>query len=150
MVVCADVGADSLLYLFGRVGSRPLFARLLRWLGLSPQRRGRLTAAVRRNLPMVVGNAKVADLAAVPSYLAAGLARVSFRRFLAWVAVFSISRAALLIGVGVLVGHRAAGMYATPSSALVMTCALALAVMFVNLFVRRAAGPVTGGETMKI
>lgn len=101
---------------------------------------GRLTRAVRENLPRVVGSAKVADLAAVPTYLAAGLARVSFRRFLAWVATFSLIRAALLIGVGVLVGHRAAGLFASPGTALAAAAALALAVMFVNLFVRRAAG----------
>ncbi|WP_444948043.1 DedA family protein [Micromonospora ureilytica] len=140
VVVCADVTVDSLLYLFGRLGARPIFSRLLRRLGLSHERRGRLTAAVRRNLPMVVWNAKVADLAAVPSYLAAGLARVSFQRFLAWVAAFSVLRAALLIGLGVLVGGRAAELFASPGSALVMASALALTVMFVNLFVRHAVG----------
>ncbi|MGV9214352.1 DedA family protein [Micromonospora sp. RB23] len=140
VVVCADVAADSLLYLIGRLGARSVFSRLLRRLGLSHERRGRLTAAVRRNLPRVVWNAKVADLAAVPSYVAAGLARVPFRHFLAWVAAFSLLRAALLIGLGVLVGDRAAELFASAGSALVIGGALALAVMFVNLFVRRAVG----------
>ena len=140
LVVGADVAADSVLYLLGRLGTRPFFSRLLCRLGLSNERRGRLTSAVRRSLPRVIGNAKAADLAAIPSYLAAGLARVSFRRFVAWVAAFSLIRSALLIGVGVLFGHHAAEMFADPATALVLTFALALAVMFANLFVRRAAG----------
>ncbi|MEV6489153.1 VTT domain-containing protein, partial [Actinoplanes sp. NPDC051633] len=98
IVVVADVTADSALYVLGRFGRRPRVGRLLRRLGLTERRRVRLTGAVHDNLPRVVAGAKAVDLAAIPAYLAAGLARVPFRRFIGWVATFSLIRAAVLLG----------------------------------------------------
>lgn len=107
IVVAADVAADSALFLLGRLGNRPRVARLLVRLGLTPARRQRLTEAVHHSLPRVVISAKLADLLAVPSYLATGLAGVSYRRFVAWVASASVIRSAALIGLGVLFGRQA-------------------------------------------
>jgi membrane protein DedA with SNARE-associated domain len=140
IVVAADVTADSVLYLLGRFGTRPGMARLLRRLGLTDTRRLRLTTAVTRNLPRVVAGAKAVDIAAVPAFLAAGLARVPYRRFVSWIAAASAIRAAVLLGAGVLFGRSAADLLDSPATAIALTVALALAVGLGHLLVRRWAG----------
>jgi membrane protein DedA with SNARE-associated domain len=140
IVVGADVLADSALYTLGRLGNRPLVARLLRRLGLTDERRIRLTAAVTRNLPKVVIGAKTVDIAAVPAYLAAGLAGIPYRRFGSWNAAASAVRAGVLLGVGILFGRSAADLLDSPGTAMVLTLALALTVGSGHLLVRRFAG----------
>jgi membrane protein DedA with SNARE-associated domain len=140
IVVGADVLADSLLFTLGRFGNRPAVARLLRRLGLTAERRVRLTAAVTRNLPKVVIGAKAVDIAAVPTFLAAGLAGIPYRRFVGWVASASAVRAALLLGIGVLFGREAADLLKSPGTAIALTLGLAAGVGGVHLLVRRWAG----------
>ena len=140
IVVLADVTADSALYVLGRFGRRPRVARLLRRLGLSDKRRVRLVAAVTDNLPKVVASAKAVDLAAVPAYLAAGLARIPYRRFVGWVGAASVVRAAILLGIGVLFGRQAADLMQSPGTAIALTVGLAAGVAVIHLLVRRWAG----------
>lgn len=141
VVVLADVLADTGIYVLGRLGNRRQVAPWLSRLGLTEERRVRLTATVGRNLPRVVLGAKAADLAAIPSYLAAGLARVPYRRFLAWVAPASAVRAAVLIGLGVVFGRQAADLLASPGTALGLAAVVALLIGAVQLLVRRLHRP---------
>jgi membrane protein DedA with SNARE-associated domain len=140
IVIGADVLADSALYLLGRLGNRPRPARLLRRLGLREHRRARLTAALHGNLPRTVASAKLVDIAAVPAFLAAGLARIPYRRFVGWVAATSAVRAVVLLGLGVLFGRQAAGLLHTPGAALGLAVLLGLLAGAVHLIVRRCAG----------
>jgi membrane protein DedA with SNARE-associated domain len=103
---CADVLADTLLYALGRHGDRVRVRRMLVRLGLTDERRGTLTAQVHAQLPRVVIAAKLVDLGAVPAFLAAGLAGVGFRRFLAWVVPATVVRTGVLVGIGFLAGDR--------------------------------------------
>lgn len=140
IVVVADVAADSALYVLGRFGHRPRIARILRRLGLTERRRNRLTASLHESLPRVVAGAKVVDIAAVPAFLAAGLARVPYRRFIALVAAGSAVRAAVLLAVGVLFGREAADLLDSPGTFLALTLALAVTVGLAHLMIRRWAG----------
>ena len=97
VAVTADLIADSLLYLIGRTGTGLRAARLLRRLGLTDARRETLRDRVVVNLPRVVLGAKLVDVGAVPAFLAAGLAGVGYRRFLAWNAPATAIRAAVLL-----------------------------------------------------
>lgn len=139
IVVVADVTADSVLYLLGRLGARPRVARLLRRLGLTAVRRERLTAMINDDLPRVVAGAKAVDLAAVPAFLAAGLARVPYRRFVSWTAAASTVRAVLLLAVGAVFGHSVAGLLDSPV-VLALTIALAVTVGLATWLVRRRTG----------
>lgn len=139
IVVVADVTADSVLYLLGRLGERPRVGRLLRRLGLTAVRRERLTAMINDDLPRVVAGAKAVDLAAVPAFLAAGLARVPYRRFVSWTAAASTVRAVLLLAVGAVFGHSVAGLLDSPF-VLALTIALAVTVGLANWLVRRRTG----------
>ncbi|GES26982.1 hypothetical protein Aple_098810 [Acrocarpospora pleiomorpha] len=140
IVVAADVAGDSVMYVLGRFGTRPRVARILRRLGLTVQRQDRLTAAVTRSLPRVVAGAKAVDITAVPAFLAAGLARVPYRRFVSWIVPASAVRAAVLLGIGVLFGREAADLLNSPATAIALTLALAVTVGLANLLVRRWAG----------
>lgn len=140
IVVAAEVTADSGLYLLGRLGARPRVARLLRRLGLTAARHERLTAMLNDDLPRVVAGAKAVDLAAVPAFLAAGLARVPYRRFVSWTAAASTVRAVLLLAVGALLGHSVAGLLDSPVVVLALAIALAVTVGLANWMVRRPTG----------
>jgi membrane protein DedA with SNARE-associated domain len=104
--VSADVLADTLLYVLGRHGDRGRPRRMLARLGLTDERRDTLTAQVHAHLPRVVIAAKLVDLGAVPAFLAAGLAGVGLRRFLAWVVPATMVRSGVLVGIGFLAGAR--------------------------------------------
>ena len=140
IVVAADVLADSALYVLGRFGHRPRIARILRRLGLTDRRRMRWTASLHDNLPKVVAGAKAVDIAAVPAFLAAGLAKVPYRRFITWVLAGSAVRAAILLAVGVIFGRSAADLLDSPGTFLALTLALAVTVGLAHLLVRRWAG----------
>ncbi|MEQ3551911.1 VTT domain-containing protein [Pseudonocardia nematodicida] len=104
----ADVVGDTVLYVLGRHGDRPRVARLLTRLGLTDARRTSLTREVRSHLPRIVIGAKLVDIGAVPAYLAAGLANVGYRRFLAWIVPTTAVRVTVLVGLGYAVGDRLA------------------------------------------
>ncbi|WP_100444732.1 DedA family protein [Glycomyces xiaoerkulensis] len=140
IVVVAEVTADSGLYLLGRLGARPRVARLLRRLGLTAVRHERLTAMINDDLPRVVAGAKAVDLAAIPAFLAAGLARVPYRRFVSWTAPASTVRAVLLLAVGAVFGHSVAGLFDFPVVVLALAIALAVTVGLANRLVRRRTG----------
>ncbi|TQM36763.1 DedA family protein [Pseudonocardia cypriaca] len=104
--VSADVIADTLLYALGRHGDRGRPRRVLARLGLTDERRDTLTGEVHAHLPRVVIAAKLVDLGAVPAFLAAGLAGVGLRHFLAWVVPTTMVRSGVLVGIGFLAGDR--------------------------------------------
>jgi membrane protein DedA with SNARE-associated domain len=140
IVVVADVAADSVLYLLGRAGDRPRVAWLLRRLGLTADRRVRLTAAVNDRLPLLVAGAKAVDLVAVPTFLAAGLARVPYARFLSWVAVAGTVRAVVLLAVGLVFGRSAADLLHSPGTALGLALCLAVTAAIAHWIVRCQVG----------
>lgn len=138
--VAADVLGDTILYALGRHGDRPRVARILTRLGLTEQRRTALTGEVRNHLPRIVIGAKLVDIGAVPAYLAAGLARVGVRRFLAWIVPATAVRAAVLVGIGHLAGARLADDLAgRPWLLLVGGVAVGVALLLGRLLVTRAA-----------
>jgi membrane protein DedA with SNARE-associated domain len=88
----------------------------------------------------VVIGAKAVDIAAVPTFLAAGLAGIPYRRFVGWVASASAIRAAVLLALGVLFGREAADLLKSPGTAIALALGLAVCVGGVHLLVRRWAG----------
>ena len=126
----ADVLADTALYVLGRHGDRDRPRRVLARLGLTGRRRDTLTVRVREQLPRVVIAAKLVDLAAVPAFLAAGLAGVGLTRFLAWVVPATVVRSGVLVGIGFLAGDRFSG-YLTARPWLLAVGGLAVGVTLV-------------------
>ncbi|MEJ8278391.1 DedA family protein [Pseudonocardia spirodelae] len=107
LVACAaDVVADTVFYVLGRGGRRPRIAPLLVRLGLTERRWALLRAKVGGRPGRVVLGAKLVDVGAIPAFLAIGLAGVPYRRFVAWVVPLTAARAALLVGIGWVVGGR--------------------------------------------
>jgi membrane protein DedA with SNARE-associated domain len=139
IVVGADLVADTFLYAVGRAGRHGRVAPWLGRLGLTDERRGRFTAAVKRSVPRVIISAKIADLLAVPAFLSAGLARVPYRRFLPWLAAASAARAVVLLLVGMLLGARLTGLLELPGGVFLLSLVVAVPVFAVNLLLRRRA-----------
>ncbi|MEQ3549289.1 VTT domain-containing protein [Pseudonocardia nematodicida] len=134
----ADLIADSLLFLLGRYGTGRRTERLLGRLGLTAARWQELRTAVRSQLPRVVIGAKLVDVGAVPAFLATGMAGVPYRRFLAWNAPLTAARAAVLTGLGALLGGQLADrVVAQPWLAVVAGLALGLALLAVHTVIAR-------------
>ncbi|MFI5839372.1 DedA family protein [Catenuloplanes sp. NPDC051500] len=140
IVVLADLAGDSVLYLLGRFSHQRRAAVLLTRMGLTDERRARFTAAVTRSLPRLVLTAKVADFLAIPAYVAAGVARVPYQRFAAWVAAGAAVRGAVLLGLGALIGSRFHGNVLLLTSC-VAVAALLLQFGFQRLFKKREGRP---------
>ena len=94
-VLGAEVLADTLLYLLGRFGNHPRVAPVLRRLGLTDERRERWTSMATRSPARMVLTVKVVDVLAAPAFIAAGPARVSYRRLIGWVAAGAAARCAV-------------------------------------------------------
>jgi membrane protein DedA with SNARE-associated domain len=143
----ADVLADALIFALGRHGDHARVQRLLVRLGLTDQRRGSLTRQVHAHLPRVVIAAKLIDIAAVPTFLAAGLSGVGVRRFLAWVVPATVVRSGVLVGIGLLVGDRFADdLIAHPWLLAVGGFAIALALVIGRGDRRRREQPTRPGR----
>lgn len=138
--VAADLLADSLLYLVGRSGTGSRGAQLLCRLGLTDDRRETLRDKVVVNLPRVVLGAKLVDVGAVPAFLAAGLAGVGYRRFLAWNAPVTAVRSAVLLGLGAAAGNQLAVTVRTePWLIALVGLALGLTLLAIHAAVTRIA-----------
>jgi membrane-associated protein len=108
LVVAADLLGDAFYYLVGRSARRSRLRGHLPRFGLTDERLAELGRAFRKNEGKVLVGAKVADLAAIPTFVAAGLVRVGFGRFLAWTLAATLPKAALLMVLGFLFGLPAA------------------------------------------
>ena len=64
-------------------------------------------ASFGRNAGKALVGAKIADFAAVPVFVAAGLTRVGYGRFLAWTAAATVPKAGLLMLGGYFAGEQA-------------------------------------------
>lgn len=106
VAVTADLTGDTLYYLLGRSARRPRAGRLLARLGLTEEKLAAMEASFGRNGGKALVGAKVADFAAVPVFVAAGLARVGYWRFLGWTAAATVPKAGLLMLGGYFAGEQ--------------------------------------------
>jgi membrane protein DedA with SNARE-associated domain len=97
LAVAADLTADTLYYLLGRSARHQRAGRLLHRLGLTRERLAAMEASFRRNEARALVGAKVTDVAAVPIFIAAGLSKVGYWRFLAWNTLLALPKSGLLL-----------------------------------------------------
>lgn len=107
VAVTADLTGDTLYYLLGRSARRPRAARLLARLGLTEEKLAVMESSFGRNEGKALVGAKVADFAAVPVFVAAGLTKVGYGRFLGWTATATVPKAGLLMLGGYFAGEQA-------------------------------------------
>ena len=107
VAVTADLTGDTFYYLLGRSARSPHAARPLAHLGLTPEKLAAMEASFGRNEGRALVGAKVLDFAAVPVFVAAGLTKVGYGRFLGWTAAATIPKAALLMLGGYFAGGQA-------------------------------------------
>lgn len=138
LVIGSDLAADCVYYLLGREGRRPWARRVLRRLGLDETRQQRLSRALAARLPQVLLGAKVADVAAVPTMLAAGFSGVALRRFLTWNGVITIVKSSLLLTLGVLFAAQVVPLV-TPATAVALLAAVVGSALLARTLARRKA-----------
>lgn len=105
--VAASTGnltADSLWYYLGYVGNVQRILHYGRFLGVRPRHLERLTQAMHDHAPRILFLAKISSAFIIPSLIAAGLARVPWRRW------FPVVFSGEMVWTGILV---LAGYYAT-------------------------------------
>ena len=107
VAVTADLTGDTLYYLVGRSARHPRAGRLLARLGLTEEKLAAMGASFGRNEGKALVGAKLADFAAAPVFVAAGLTKVGYGRFLAWTAAATVPKAALLMLGGYFAGEQA-------------------------------------------
>ncbi len=79
--------------------------------------------------------AKIADIAAIPALVAAGLAKVHFGRFLAWDSVATLPKTAFLMILGFFFGAQI-GPYLDPGSTAIL--AVAAGILAIYLMVSKS------------
>lgn len=99
----AAVIGDSIGYLIGRTGGRPLILRYGRYVRLTPERFARLEAFMGRNGPKVVAVARFVEGLRQFNGIIAGATGMPWRRFVAYNAL----GAAAWVGVWVTAGYLA-------------------------------------------
>lgn len=124
LAVAAELTADVAYFTVGRLGRQARVRRHLHRLGLTDARRAPLEASLQRNLPGVLLGAKVADAAAIPVLLAAGMSGVGYGRFIAWNLALTIPKSLLLLTVGSIFGAQLTRFLSPTTGALVALAAL--------------------------
>lgn len=136
LAVLAEMSADTALFTVGRLGRREGARCRLHHLGLTEAR----CAALERNLPGVLLGAKVADAAAIPVILAAGMSRIGYRRFLAWNLLLTVPKSLLLLGFGALFGTQLARFLSPTSGALLAAVVVGAYLLITTLRKTRLQG----------
>lgn len=155
LAFAADCLVDSLWFLLGRAGAPTpgtLRARLLGRCGVSPERFAGFRQNSHRRLPLLVGGAKLADVAAVPTFVALGASGVAYRRFLGWVSSLTVLKSALLLALGWALARGFLPTGTTPVRAallgLLVSLGLGVTVLMTSFVLRRARSrrPSTAGK----
>jgi membrane-associated protein len=129
LAVTADLTGDTLYYFLGRSGRHPRVHGYLARFGLTGRRLTRLEVALRKNLAKTLVGAKIADIAAIPALVAAGLAKVGYGRFLAWDSVATLPKTAVLMAVGFFFGAQISP-YLDPGSAVILAVAAGILAIY--------------------
>jgi len=127
LVVAADLLGDTAFYLLGRFGHRPRVRRALGRLGVKRSSLDGLEALFRKRGARVLVGGKLTHFAGAPVLAAAGLARVSYGRFLLWNLVATVPKSATLMAAGYLFGWQAV-RYLDRGSVLLLLISLAALV----------------------
>ena len=102
--VFAAVAGDSLGYLIGRTGGRPLVLRLGRYVWLTDKRLTRVEDLSRRHGRKIVVVARYVDGLRQVNGVVAGVVRMPFGRFLGWDVLAATTWVVVFTGVGYLGG----------------------------------------------
>ena len=109
----AAVTGDSLGYLIGRTGGRPLVLRFGRYVRLTPDRLNRVETFMARHGPKVVVVARFVEGLRQLNGVVAGLTRMPWPRFVLFNAIGAAAWVALWTTAGYLAGNHLAAITAT-------------------------------------
>jgi membrane protein DedA with SNARE-associated domain len=140
----AAVTGDSLGYLIGRIGGRPLVLRFGRYVRLTPDRLERVETFMARQGPKVVVVARFVEGLRQLNGVVAGLSRMPWPRFVLFNAIGAAAWVALWTTAGYLAGNHLAAITATIHRYqlwAIVAAVLAVAAYLLLRRVRRRAAP---------
>lgn len=108
----AAVGGDNVGYAIGRYGGRELVLRFGRYVFLTEQRLDKTERFFARRGPIVVPLGRFVDGLRQASGIVAGLARMGWRRYLAYNALGSAAWVTVWVLAGYFAGNHIAALYA--------------------------------------
>jgi membrane protein DedA with SNARE-associated domain len=127
VTMAGNIVGDTLWYGMGYAGKAGLVERAPKWMGATPERVERLEHEMRTHALKLIVFAKIAYGLMVPTLLAAGIARVPWRKWFPVVFVVETAWSAILVWVG----FHAAGMLGELERGLRMAGVGALLLMVV-------------------
>jgi membrane protein DedA with SNARE-associated domain len=122
--IVGNIAGDTVWYLLGYHGKMTWLLRHGRWMGIQPRHLARLEREMHAHATKLIIFAKVAYGLIVPTIVAAGMARVPFRKWFPVVFVVETLWSCLLVWVG----YHATGMIQDVERALVAVGLTALLV----------------------
>lgn len=105
VVVAGDVGGDILYYFLGRYGGRRLVDRWGHYIGATPERVGHLERHFEHHAGKTLLLGKLSHGIGGPFLLAAGMAKMPFRRFAWYTFLATLPKSTLLILIGFYFGQ---------------------------------------------
>lgn len=138
----AAVGGDNAGYAIGRYGGRELVLRFGPYVFLTADRLAKTERFFARRGHIVVGVGRFVDGLRQASGITAGLARMNWRRYLAYNALGSVVWVAVWVLAGYLAGNHIAGIYAGVERYgvyVLATCAAIACAVLAGLAIRRRA-----------
>jgi len=107
-VVVADLVGDSIFYSIGYFGRDRGFGRLARWIKIPPASAERMKNLFRRHYGKTLVLAKITHAAGMPFLVGAGLARISYWKFILFNFIATLPKAFIFLLVGYYFGAFAA------------------------------------------
>ncbi|MDT4991320.1 MAG: hypothetical protein QOH97_1212 [Actinoplanes sp.] len=134
----AAVIGDSIGYLIGRTGGRPLVLRFGRYVRLTPQRLDRIDGFMTRHGPKVVVIARFVEGLRQLNGIVAGMSRMPWPRFLLFNAIGAAAWVAVWTTGGYLAGNHLNAITATIHRYQLWAIAAAVLALIGYLLLRRA------------
>jgi membrane protein DedA with SNARE-associated domain len=105
VLIVADLCGDTLFYSFGRFGRNRFIERWGHYIGITPSRIERLEKHFHAHCGKTIIIAKMINFAAVAMLIAAGIAKLSYLKFIWFNLIATIPKTLTLILIGFFFGH---------------------------------------------
>ncbi len=137
MALTGDIVGDSISYVLGRRGGSKLIEKWGRYIGLTIERVQKIERHYANHTGKTLILGKFAYALETPFLVAAGLAKVPYRKFLLYVFVSSIPKSLLFILIGYYFGHAYGKISRYLDYTALMTAAVAVLLTIIYFLIRK-------------
>lgn len=105
IVVLGDTTGDALYYAIGRWGRKGLITRFGRYFGMTEERIERFEGYLKRHMGRTIFFGKFSHALCAPILLAAGAAKIPFKKYISFSILATIPKSLILLLVGIYFGQ---------------------------------------------